>query len=61
VGTIAGISTFAFSPDRQGKHPQQHLRHYHAVLQADAFADFANNWVQVSQCKTQHATVEELE
>ncbi|TBP32703.1 IS66-like element ISKox1 family transposase, partial [Klebsiella quasipneumoniae subsp. similipneumoniae] len=27
---------FAFSPDRQGKHPQQHLRHYHGVLQADA-------------------------
>ncbi|UYA60757.1 Mobile element protein 1 [Pectobacterium sp. F1-1] len=29
---------FAFSLDRQGKHPQQHLRHYHGVLQADAFA-----------------------
>lgn len=31
---------FAFSPDRQGKHPQQHLRHYHDVLQADAFAGY---------------------
>ncbi|HIB4963510.1 TPA: IS66-like element ISKox1 family transposase [Klebsiella pneumoniae] len=31
---------FAFSPDRQGKHPQQHLRHYHGVLQADAFAGY---------------------
>lgn len=31
---------FAFSPDRQGKHPPQHLRHYHGVLQADAFAGY---------------------
>ncbi|MDK9584438.1 IS66 family transposase [Lelliottia wanjuensis] len=31
---------FSFSPDRQGKHPQQHLRHYHGVLQADAFAGY---------------------
>lgn len=31
---------FAFSPDRQGKHPQYHLRHYHGVLQADAFAGY---------------------
>lgn len=31
---------FAFSPDRQGKHPQQHLRHYNGVLQADAFAGY---------------------
>ncbi|MGX3281101.1 hypothetical protein ACWJSA_26910, partial [Klebsiella pneumoniae] len=23
---------FAFSPDRQGKHPQQHLRHILSVL-----------------------------
>ncbi len=23
-----------------GKHPQQHLRHYHGVLQADAFAGY---------------------
>lgn len=31
---------FAFSPDRQEKHPQQYLRHYHGVLQADAFAGY---------------------
>ena len=31
---------FAFSPDRQGKHPQHHLRHYHGVLQADVFAGY---------------------
>ncbi|RAP68333.1 transposase C of IS166 homeodomain protein, partial [Candidatus Erwinia dacicola] len=24
----------------QGKHPQQYLRHYHGVLQADAFAGY---------------------
>ena len=28
------------SSDRQGKHPLQHLRHYHGVLQADAFAGY---------------------
>ncbi len=31
---------FAYSPDRQGKHPQYHLRHYHGVLQVDAFAGY---------------------
>ncbi len=31
---------FAFSPDRQGKHPQQHLRKYHGVLQADAYGGY---------------------
>lgn len=31
---------FAYSPDRQGKHPQQHLRQYRGVLQADAFAGY---------------------
>ncbi|ECD9518271.1 IS66 family transposase [Salmonella enterica subsp. diarizonae] len=31
---------FAFSPDRKGKHPQQHLRNYHGVLQADAYGGY---------------------
>ncbi|HEC7514628.1 TPA: transposase [Salmonella enterica subsp. enterica serovar Muenchen] len=31
---------FVYSPDQQGKYPQQHLRHYHGVLQADAFAGY---------------------
>ncbi|MGC6031482.1 IS66 family transposase [Enterobacter kobei] len=31
---------FAYSADRQGKHPQQHLRHYHGVLQADAYGGY---------------------
>jgi transposase len=31
---------FAFSPDRKGEHPEQHLKHYKGVLQADAYAGF---------------------
>ncbi|ENA1774699.1 IS66 family transposase [Yersinia ruckeri] len=31
---------FAYSPDRQGKHPQQHLRQYSGVLQADAYGGY---------------------
>lgn len=31
---------FAYSPDRQGKHPQQHLRQYRGVLQADAYGGY---------------------
>jgi hypothetical protein len=29
---------FAYTPDRRGEHPQQHLAHFAGVLQADAFA-----------------------
>jgi transposase len=29
---------FAYSPDRKGEHPQRHLRDFHGMLQADAFA-----------------------
>jgi len=41
----AGDSTapavwFAYSPDRKGEHPQQHLRQFRGVLQADAYAGF---------------------
>jgi hypothetical protein len=44
-GRPAGDSTapavwFAYSPDRKGEHPQQHLREFHGVLQADAYAGF---------------------
>lgn len=28
---------FAYSPDHQGKHPEQHLRPFRGILQADAF------------------------
>lgn len=31
---------FAYSPDRKGEHPQQHLASYKGVLQADAYAGF---------------------
>ena len=31
---------FAYSPDRRGENPLQHLKHYKGALQADAFAGF---------------------
>jgi transposase len=31
---------FAYSPDRKGMHPKQHLRHFEGTLQADGFAGF---------------------
>jgi transposase len=31
---------FAYSPDRKGEHPGQHLRDFRGVLQADAYAGF---------------------
>jgi transposase len=31
---------FAYSPDRRGQHPQQHLREFRGALQADAYAGF---------------------
>ena len=31
---------FAYSPDRKGEHPQQHLKSYRGTLQADAYAGF---------------------
>src|SRR5664280_360242 len=31
---------FAYSPDRKGEHPEQHLRQFHGILQADAYAGF---------------------
>jgi transposase len=31
---------FAYSPNRKGEHPQQHLANYKGILQADAFAGF---------------------
>ena len=31
---------FQYSPNRQGEHPQRHLRTFHGVLQADAFAGY---------------------
>jgi transposase len=31
---------FAYSPDRKGEHPEQHLQKFHGILQADAYAGF---------------------
>ncbi len=31
---------FAYSPDRKGEHPEQHLRTFQGALQADAYAGF---------------------
>lgn len=31
---------FQYSANRQGEHPQRHLRGYHGILQADAFAGY---------------------
>jgi transposase len=31
---------FAYSPDRKGEHPEQHLRQFRGTLQADAYAGF---------------------
>jgi hypothetical protein len=33
---------FAYSPDRKGENPQQHLKLYRGALQADAYAGFQN-------------------
>ncbi len=32
---------FHYSPDRQGEHPQAHLRGFRGILQADAYSGFA--------------------
>ncbi|MFP3549039.1 transposase, partial [Rhizobium sp. SIMBA_035] len=32
---------FAYTSDRRGEHPQQHLANFTGVLQADAFAGYA--------------------
>ncbi|WP_346824828.1 IS66 family transposase [Ralstonia solanacearum] len=39
--TDAPAVWFAYTPDRRGEHPQQHLADFTGVLQADAFAGYA--------------------
>jgi len=45
---------FAYSPDRKGEHPQQHLREFKGILQADAYAGFnqlyENGRIQEAAC-----------
>src|SRR6266536_265082 len=36
----APAAWFAYSPDRKGEHPQQHLRGFTGILQADGYAGF---------------------
>jgi len=38
--TTAPAVWFAYSPDRKGEHPRQHLKLYRGALQADAYAGF---------------------
>jgi transposase len=38
--TAAPAVWFAYSPDRKGDHPQQHLKVFQGVLQADSYAGF---------------------
>ena len=38
--TAAPAVWFAYSPDRKGEHPAQHLREFRGALQADAYAGF---------------------
>jgi transposase len=40
LDTIAPAVWFAYSSDRRGENPRQHLKHYKGALQADAFAGF---------------------
>ena len=39
-GSAAPAVWFAYSPDRKGDHPQQHLSGFRGTLQADAYAGF---------------------
>jgi transposase len=40
AGKIAPAVWFAYSPDRKGEHPQQHLADFRGILQADGYAGF---------------------
>ncbi|MBE0658611.1 MAG: IS66 family transposase [Bryobacteraceae bacterium] len=39
-GEAAPAVWFAYSPDRKGDHPQQHLKIFNGILQADGYAGF---------------------
>jgi hypothetical protein len=38
--TTAAAVWFAYSPDRKGEHPQEHLKKFRGMLQADGYAGF---------------------
>ena len=52
--TAAPAVWFAYSPDRKGEHPEQHLREFRGMLQADAYAGFhqlyENGRIQEAAC-----------
>lgn len=52
--TAAPAVWFAYSPDRKGDHPQEHLRGYEGILQADGYAGFnrlyAEGRIQEAAC-----------
>lgn len=52
--TAPAAAWFAYSPNRQGRHPQGHLADFKGVLQADAFAGynevFADGLVKEAAC-----------
>jgi transposase len=41
AGPAPPAALFHYSPDRRGEHPQRHLASYAGILQADAYAGFA--------------------
>ena len=38
---------FAYSQDRKGEHPRQHLTNFTGILQADAYAGYVANAVML--------------
>jgi transposase len=42
AGPAPPAAVFHYSPDRKGEHPQRHLAGYGGILQADAYAGFAD-------------------
>jgi transposase len=55
AGSVAASAAwFAYTPNRQGQHPQSHLANFRGVLQADAFAGydkiFADDRVREAAC-----------
>lgn len=39
--TAPPAAWFAYSPDRKGEHPRQHLREFRGILQADAYSGYS--------------------
>jgi transposase len=40
AGTVAPAVWFAYSPDRKGEHPQNHLKDFSGILQADGYSGY---------------------